>query len=407
MNKTALVVDDSKSARFALRKFLEGFNYKVETAENANEAYTALGKALPDVIFMDHIMPGTDGFEALRVIKADARFASVPVVICSSNEGEAFVAEAGARGASGVLQKPPSPEQLAGVLANLSNPVPRAAALPRDEDEHPLARTLAPTLITKREPTAMERLMATIPPKLIPTAHLIGQAPANAAPTPVAQPPSIATSALPTTLTAAIPPPAPAVSPLLAPIISSPKVQSLREPAVTIQQAVMKSIRDSMNAETVNPPANLTPPPPAVSLGALPALNAVAEEPAQDALDARFSALRRELLSELSALRGQIGELAGTGLDDKIRNVASDAAKARTSALASTLEQHLSALRGNLDAILRAQNERIEQLLQVSRQTAAEEAERTVMKAAQRISDQMAESILKTLGPQLSAMRKI
>ena len=169
----------------------------------------------------------------------------------------------------------------------------------------------------------------------------------------------------------------------------------------------MKSIRDSMNAETVNPPANLTPPPPAVSLGALPALNAVAEEPAQDALDARFSALRRELLSELAALRGQIGELAGTGLDDKIRNVASDAAKARTSALASTLEQHLSALRGNLDAILRAQNERIEQLLQVSRQTAAEEAERTVMKAAQRISDQMAESILKTLGPQLSAMRKI
>lgn len=405
MNKTALVVDDSKSARFALRKFLEGFNYKVETAENANEAYAALGKALPDVIFMDHIMPGTDGFEALRVIKTDARFASVPVVICSSNEGEAFVAEAGARGASGVLQKPPSPEQLAGVLANLSNPVPRAAALPRDEDEHPLARTLAPTLITKREPTAMERLMATIPPKLIPTAHLIGQAPANAAP--VAQPPSISAPALPTTLTAAIPPPAPAVSPLLAPIVSSPKVQSLREPAVTIQQAVMKSIRDSMNAETVNPPANLTPPPPAVSLGALPALNAVAEEPAQDALDARFSALRRELLSELAALRGQIGELAGTGLDDKIRNVASDAAKARTSALASTLEQHLSALRGNLDAILRAQNERIEQLLQVSRQTAAEEAERTVMKAAQRISDQMAESILKTLGPQLSAMRKI
>lgn len=195
MSKTALVVDDSKSARFALRKFLEGFNYQVETAENANEAYAALTRGLPDVVFMDHIMPGVDGFEALRTIKADAQMAGVPVVICSSNEGEAFVTEAHARGASGVLQKPPSPEQIAGVLANLTNRTP--SALPSEpQDEHPLARTLAPATSAPRDPTPMERLMATIPPKLIPTAHLVHQ---TAAVPPPSDPPPPIISALPIT----------------------------------------------------------------------------------------------------------------------------------------------------------------------------------------------------------------
>jgi len=390
MNKTALVVDDSKSARFALRKFLEGFNYKVETAESANDAYRILGGTLPEVIFLDHIMPGTDGFEALRVLKADARTAEVPVVICSSNEGEDFVAQAKARGASDVLQKPPSPEHLAGVLANLTS---RAAnystTLVPHTVENPLAMTLAPTLMPKREPTAMERLMATIPPKMIPTAHLLAtsllpSAPGNVKPVVATLPP------------VAIPP------------LPAPKVQSLREPAVTIQQAVMKSIRDSMPPvpEPAQPTAKMT------SLPSMPAFpvsgdGAAATDTLREEFDERINRLRQDVVFELGALRSQLASFSSSDLDEKVRVLATEAAKSRTNALASSLEQHLSALRGNLDAVLRAQNERIEQLLQNSRQVAAEEAERTVMKAAQRISDQMAESILKTLGPQLSNMRRL
>ncbi len=401
MNKTALVVDDSKSARFALRKFLEGFNYKVETAESANEAYRCLGGNLPDVIFMDHIMPGIDGFEALRVLKADPRTGEVPVVICSSNEGEDFVAQARARGASNVLQKPPSPEQLAGVLANLtSRQASYSATQPPQMTENPLAMTLAPGLMPRREPTAMERLMATIPPKMIPTAHLLAN---SLLPSSSSNAGAMETdgNTLPANLASTMPMPSVAIPPP-----AHSKVQSLREPAITIQQAVMKSIRDSM------------PPPAETATAAMPGLPAMphftgggdsasALTALREEMDQRLSLLRNDVIAELGAVRAQLSSLNSGAFDEKLRAMAGEVAKARTNALASSLEQHLSALRGNLDAVLRAQNERIEQLLQNSRQVAAEEAERTVMKAAQRISDQMAESILKTLGPQLSTMRRL
>ncbi len=390
MNKIALVVDDSKSARFALRKFLEGFNYKVETAESASEAYRILGGTLPEVIFMDHIMPGIDGFEALRVIKADPRTAAIPVVICSSNEGEEFTQQARARGASSILQKPPSPEQLAGVLASLSDGAPSyVPALPTQLGEHPLSMTLTPPG-GSREPTAMERLMATIPPKMIPTAHLL----ANSL---LPSSPGNNQAGIQSFMSSTMPMPSP---PMAAPAI--PKVQSLREPSVTIQQAVMKSIRSSMPQDAAQPPVTMS------GLHSMPALDSGADTASavlalREEMDERMA----QLMAELAQLRAQMSQIDGNGLDEKLRSVATEAAKLRTNALASSLEQHLAALRGNLDTVLRAQNDRIEQLLQNSRQVAAEEAERTVMQAAQRISDQMAESILKTLGPQLSSMRRL
>jgi len=120
--KTALVVDDSKSARFALRRFLENQYYKVETAESAESCYAALKQVRPDVIFLDHVMPGADGFEVLRQLKLDSATADIKVVICSSHEGDDFVRKATAGGAAGVLLKPPSAEQLAHILENLNKP---------------------------------------------------------------------------------------------------------------------------------------------------------------------------------------------------------------------------------------------------------------------------------------------
>lgn len=356
MIKTALVVDDSKSARFALRKFLEGFNYKVNTADSAADAYRQLAGPLPDVVFLDHVMPGVDGFEALKVIRADPLTASLPVVICSSNEGEDFIHQAKLRGATDVLQKPPSPEQIAGVLANLSN---------QDADFASLAPQLQPEPTPGREaPSMMERLMAAIPAK------------SGAAPT--ANP---------------------------APITPS-KVQPIREPAVAIQQAVMKSLRDAMpqNSEPRVQPLPELPAVPMLS-SELPTLAAGSLEQLRDEAEARFAALREELLTEMQTLRQQLGQLnAGTGSEERLRNLAQEAAKSRTNALAQTLEQHLTSLQANLDAVLRAQNERLEQALQLVRQTAAEEAERVVMNAAQRIADQMTSSMLKTMGQQLSSL---
>lgn len=119
--RVALVVDDSRSARFALRKYLEGHAFIVDTADSARAAYAWLQNQRADLIFLDHVMPGEDGFTALRHLKADPQTATIPVVICSSNEGSAFVAEARSQGAVDVLTKPPSPEQLQRVLRQIES----------------------------------------------------------------------------------------------------------------------------------------------------------------------------------------------------------------------------------------------------------------------------------------------
>lgn len=128
--KTALVVDDSKSARFALRRFLENQYYKVETAESAETCYTALKQFRPDVIFLDHVMPGADGFEVLRQLKLDSATAGIKVVICSSHDGDEFVRKAVSGGAAGVLIKPPSAEQLSSILEFIDAPSAAAAPAP-------------------------------------------------------------------------------------------------------------------------------------------------------------------------------------------------------------------------------------------------------------------------------------
>lgn len=153
--KSALVVDDSKSARFALRKYLEHHAYKVDTAESAEAAYGLLRELSPDLIFLDHIMPGEDGFEALAHLKADPQTGSIPVVICSGNEGEDFIADARKRGAAAVLAKPPTPEHLSLVLDTVSRERERAA-----EQAAAAAAAAAAAEVAEREAEAAARLAA-------------------------------------------------------------------------------------------------------------------------------------------------------------------------------------------------------------------------------------------------------
>ena len=69
--KRALIVDDSKSARVVLSRMLQKYNIEVDTAESAETAIDYLVQNRPDVIFMDHLMPGMDGFQAVQAIKSD------------------------------------------------------------------------------------------------------------------------------------------------------------------------------------------------------------------------------------------------------------------------------------------------------------------------------------------------
>lgn len=117
--KRALVVDDSRSARLALKALLDQHNLIVHFAESGEEALDFLKRQVVDVIFMDHSMPGMDGLEAVSVIKKDPRTAMIPVMMYTAKEGEVYVGQARALGAVGVLPKQVQPGVLFEMLLKL------------------------------------------------------------------------------------------------------------------------------------------------------------------------------------------------------------------------------------------------------------------------------------------------
>jgi CheY-like chemotaxis protein len=104
-HKRALIVDDSRSARLFLARILEKHELDVDSVDSAEAAIGYLASRRPDVIFMDHMMPGMDGFQAVQAIKDDPRTATIPIMMYTSQEGEVYLGQARALGAVGVLPK--------------------------------------------------------------------------------------------------------------------------------------------------------------------------------------------------------------------------------------------------------------------------------------------------------------
>jgi CheY-like chemotaxis protein len=117
--KSALVVDDSKSARVILSRMLEKYDIEVDMAESAEQALEYLKSNRPDAIFMDHLMPGMDGLQAVKAIKGNPQTAMIPIMMYTSQEGELYVGQARALGAMGVLPKQVRPVDVSKVLYEL------------------------------------------------------------------------------------------------------------------------------------------------------------------------------------------------------------------------------------------------------------------------------------------------
>ena len=117
--KRALVVDDSKSARVILSRMLEKYDIEVDMAESAEQAIEYLKNNRPDAIFMDHLMPGMDGLQAVQAIKSNPQTAMIPIMMYTSQEGELYVGQARALGAMGVLPKQVRPVDVSKVLYEL------------------------------------------------------------------------------------------------------------------------------------------------------------------------------------------------------------------------------------------------------------------------------------------------
>lgn len=164
----ALVVDDSRMARHMLSKMLKEQGIDVDTVESGEEALGYLCGKKPSMIFMDHTMPGMDGFQTLRAIKNDPLTAAIPIIMYTSKEGEVYESQARALGAVGVIPKTLKPLELAKVLENqklLPGQLSTPPVKPTEMDR-PAANDV---VIVESEPPLQEEPPVTIPSKT--TAH--------------------------------------------------------------------------------------------------------------------------------------------------------------------------------------------------------------------------------------------
>jgi twitching motility two-component system response regulator PilH len=86
--RTVLVVDDSKTEQVFLSGLLQARGFSVRTAGNADEAMACLARELPDLILLDVVMPGRNGFQLTRTLARDPAYASVPIILCTSKNQE-------------------------------------------------------------------------------------------------------------------------------------------------------------------------------------------------------------------------------------------------------------------------------------------------------------------------------
>src|SRR6202030_2861718 len=84
--------------------------------ESGEQAIEYLKSYRPDAIFMDHLMPGMDGLQAVQAIKGNPQTATIPIMMYTSQEGELYVGQARALGAMGVLPKQVRPVDVSKVL---------------------------------------------------------------------------------------------------------------------------------------------------------------------------------------------------------------------------------------------------------------------------------------------------
>ena len=117
-----LVVDDYQDAREMYAEYLQFSGFRVAEARNGNEAVAQAFSLRPDLILMDLSLPGMDGWEATRVLKADERTKHIPVVALT---GHALAgASEGARkaGCDSFVTKPCLPEDLVREIRKILSP---------------------------------------------------------------------------------------------------------------------------------------------------------------------------------------------------------------------------------------------------------------------------------------------
>lgn len=109
---TILIVDDSPTDVHVFTTILEKHGHSVVSASNAEEGIAAAKNTQPDLVLMDIIMPGLNGFQATRSLSKDGETSTIPVIIVSTKSMETDRVWGLRQGAKGYLTKPVSEGKL-------------------------------------------------------------------------------------------------------------------------------------------------------------------------------------------------------------------------------------------------------------------------------------------------------
>jgi twitching motility two-component system response regulator PilH len=117
--KKVLVVDDSATDRANLQDVLENQNVKVLTAANGQDAIDIAQSERPDIIFLDILMSGMDGYAVCRTLRGDEKTKDIPIIFVSSKKNQADIMWANEQGGSGYVIKPYAPEEIKKQIQNI------------------------------------------------------------------------------------------------------------------------------------------------------------------------------------------------------------------------------------------------------------------------------------------------
>ncbi len=117
--QNVLIVDDSKTEIMYLSDLLQKAGYTVRSAENADDAFKRLAEQKPDLILMDVVMPGQNGFQLTRSINRTPEYTEVPIIMCTSKNLETDRVWGMRQGAKDYITKPVDPAELLGKIKAL------------------------------------------------------------------------------------------------------------------------------------------------------------------------------------------------------------------------------------------------------------------------------------------------
>ena len=107
-----MIVDDSPTERAVMERMLRKGGYEVVMVASGEAAVERSAAELPDLILMDVVMPGLNGFQATRLITHEERTKHIPVVICSTKDADTDVIWGLRQGAKDYLVKPLNEREL-------------------------------------------------------------------------------------------------------------------------------------------------------------------------------------------------------------------------------------------------------------------------------------------------------